>query len=292
MIVQADTTPSVARAETRETRKRLKLSLLEVIVGALVCLIVGTALVGPLIAPASIYESNILNALEKPGAAHWLGTDDQGRDVFWRIIAGSRESLLSAMLIVAGYSSIGVLVATVAAVGGRWVDEALMRLTDTVLALPGMLVALGFAAALGPSLRSAIIAMILVGWPATARLLRGIMRETMAMPYVDSARVLGVSKFRLMIFHVLPNSLDVLIVKWAADIGFTILVLGGLSFIGVGAQPPSAEWGAMVAQAKAYITTAWWAALFPGFAIALTAAAFGLFGEILQVRRNPMLRDG
>jgi len=166
-----------------------------------------------------------------------------------------------------------------------------MRLTDTVLALPGMLVALGFAAALGPSLRSAIIAMILVGWPATARLLRGIMRETMAMPYVDSARVLGVSKFRLMVFHVLPNSLDVLIVKWAADIGFTILVLGGLSFIGVGAQPPSAEWGAMVAQAKAYITTAWWAALFPGFAIALTAAAFGLFGEILQVRRNPMLRD-
>lgn len=291
MMVQADTTPSVVLAETKEARRRLKLSPLEIIVGALVCLLVGAALIGPLIAPASIYESNIMSSLEKPGAAHWLGTDDQGRDVFWRVIAGSRESLLSAMLIVAGYSSIGVLVATVAAVGGRWVDEALMRLTDTVLALPGMLVALGFAAALGPSLRSAIIAMILVGWPATARLLRGIMRETMAMPYVDSARVLGVSKFRLMVHHVLPNSLDVLIVKWAADIGFTILVLGGLSFIGVGAQPPSAEWGAMVAQAKAYITTAWWAALFPGLAIALTAAAFGLFGEILQVRRNPMLRD-
>jgi peptide/nickel transport system permease protein len=291
MIVQADTTPSVALAEAREARRRLRVSPLEVVVGALVCLLVGAALIGPLIAPASIYESNIMKSLEPPSAQHWMGTDDQGRDVFWRVIAGSRESLLSAMLIVAGYSSVGVLVATVAAVGGRWVDEVLMRLTDTVLALPGMLVALGFAAALGPSLRSAIIAMILVGWPATARLLRGIMRETMAMPYVDSARVLGVSRFRLMVFHVLPNSLDVLIVKWAADIGFTILVLGGLSFIGVGAQPPSAEWGAMVAQAKAYITTAWWAALFPGVAIALTAAAFGLFGEILQVRRNPMLRD-
>jgi len=283
--------PAVGAGQTPERRPRLKISVFEAVVGGLVCLLVAAALIGPVIAPASIYESNILNALEPPSAQHWLGTDDQGRDIFWRIIAGSRESLLSSMLIVAGYSSIGVLVATVAAVGGRWLDEGLMRITDTVLALPGMLVALGFAAALGPSLRSAIIAMIVVGWPATARLLRGIMRETMAMPYVDSARVLGVSKFRLMVHHVLPNSLDVLIVKWAADIGFTILVLGGLSFIGVGAQPPSAEWGAMVAQAKGYITTAWWAALFPGIAIAVTATAFGLFGEILQVRRNPMLRE-
>ena len=283
--------PAVRVEATRDPRPRLKITRLEFVVGILLCLIVGAALIGPIIAPASIYESNILNSLERPGAAHWLGTDDQGRDIFWRVIAGSRESLLSAVLIVAGYSSIGVLVATLAAVGGRWLDEALMRFTDMVLALPGMLVALGFAAALGPSLRSAIIAMILVGWPATARLLRGIMRETMAMPYVDSARVLGVSRTRLMVHHVLPNSLDVLIVKWAADIGFTILVLSGLSFIGVGAQPPSAEWGAMVAEARGYITTAWWAALVPGFAIAVTAAAFGLFGEILQVRRNPLLRE-
>ncbi|MGE3912294.1 MAG: ABC transporter permease [Chloroflexota bacterium] len=293
MMAQADT-PAVRQEPPRSARARgwiATVTPLEFVVTTLLCLIVGAALIGPFIAPASIYDSDIMKSLEPPSAKYWLGTDDQGRDVFWRIVAGSRESLLSAMLIVAGYSSVGVLVATIAAVGGRWVDEALMRITDTVLALPSMLVALGFAAALGPSLRSAIIAMILVGWPATARLLRGIMRETMAMPYVDSARVLGVSRFRLMVHHVLPNSLDVLIVKWAADIGFTILVLGGLSFIGVGAQPPSAEWGAMVTQAKAYITSAWWAALFPGFAIALTATVFGLFGEILQVRRNPMLRD-
>jgi len=290
MIVNVGT-PPVGVARFRALHARLKLTKLELVVGTLLCLIVGAALVGPLIAPASIYESSILDALERPSAAHWLGTDDQGRDIFWRVIAGSRDSLLSAMLIVAGYSTLGVLVATIAAVGGRWLDEALMRLTDMVLALPSMLVALGFAAALGPSLKSAIIAMILVGWPATARLLRGIMRETMAMPYVDSARVLGVSRTRLMLCHVLPNSLDVLIVKWAADVGFTILVLSGLSFIGVGAQPPSAEWGAMVAEAKGYITTAWWAALVPGFAIAVTAATFGLFGEILQVRRNPMLRE-
>jgi peptide/nickel transport system permease protein len=182
-------------------------------------------------------------------------------------------------------------VATAATVGGRWTDETLMRATDITLALPGAVVALGFAAALGPSLRSAIIAMILVGWPPTARLLRGVMRETTALPFVDGARVLGVSRVRLTVRHILANSTDVLVVKWAADIGFTILVLAGLSFIGVGAQPPSAEWGAMVAEAKRYITTAWWAALIPGIAIAITAATFGLLGDLLQVRSNPLLRD-
>jgi peptide/nickel transport system permease protein len=273
----------------RGLRWRWGVNVLDGCVITLVTLIIAMAIVGPLIAPDSIYQSDILHSLEAPSAAHWLGTDDQGRDILWRLVAGSRDSLMSAMLIVAGYSTVGVLVATLATVGGRWADEVLMRVTDITLALPGMVVALGFAAALGPSLKSAIIAMIVVGWPQTARLLRGIMYETMAMPYVDGARVLGVSPLRLMLVHVLPNSLDVLIVKWAADIGFTILVLGGLSFIGVAAQPPSAEWGAMVSEAKGYITNAWWAAVVPGFAIALTAAAFGLLGDMLQVRRNPLL---
>jgi peptide/nickel transport system permease protein len=274
----------------RALRARLAVPPLELLVGAVVCLLIGTAVVGPFIAPQSIYESHILQSLDPPSAAHWLGTDDQGRDILWRVIEGSRESLLSSMLVVAGYSTIGIVIACLAAVGGRWVDEVLMRFTDIMLALPSMLVALGFAAALGPSLRSAIVALILAGWPASARLLRGIMHETMAMPYIQGAKVLGVSKTRLMLRHVLPNSLDVLIVKWAADIGFTILVLSGLSFIGVGAQPPSPEWGAMVAEARGYITTAWWAALVPGVAIALTATAFGFLGDILQVHRNPLLR--
>jgi peptide/nickel transport system permease protein len=281
----------IAPESIRRPRLPGHLSVLDTAVVVLVAIIVATALIGPLVAPDSIYESNILDALDPPSPAHWLGTDDQGRDVLWRVIAGSRDSLLSAMVIVAGYSTLGVLVATFASVGGRGVDEVLMRGTDVTLALPGMIVALGFAAALGPSLRSAILALIIVGWPATARLLRGIMRETMAMPFVDGARVLGVSRTRLMTRHVLPNSLDVMVVKWAADIGFTILVLAGLSFIGVGAQPPSAEWGAMVAEAKGYITTAWWAALVPGLAIAITACAFGLLGDLLHTRRNPLLRD-
>lgn len=264
---------------------------MQLIVPIVVALLLVLAIVGPLIAPdALVYRSDILSALAPPSSTHWLGTDEQGRDVFWRIIAGAQSSLLSAVAIVTGFSFVGVLVATLATLGGKWADEVLMRIVDAALAFPPIIFALGVAAALGPSLNSAIIAMILTGWPVTARVLRGVMKETMSQPFVENARVLGVSRARLMLRHVLPNSLDVLVVKWAGDVGNTILILGGLSFVGVGAQPPSAEWGAMVTSAKGVIATAWWAAFTPGIAIAITATAFGLLGDILQVRFNPALR--
>lgn len=249
------------------------------------------AVVGPMLAPDSIYRSDILTALQPPGAAHWFGTDDQGRDVFWRVVAGARASLVSSVLIVTGFSLIGIAVAMLASMGPRWLDGLLMRLCDIGLALPGLVVALGFAAALGPSLQSAIIAKVLTGWPMTARYLRAVMRDTMTAPFVTGATVLGVSRWRLMTRHVLPNSMDVLVVKWAGDIGTTILILAGMSFIGVGAQPPSTEWGAMIAAAKGYVSTAWWVVAAPGLAIALTSVSFGLLGDILQVRRDPNLRS-
>jgi peptide/nickel transport system permease protein len=247
------------------------------------------AIIGPLLAPSSIYGSNIESALQAPSIHHWFGTDAQGRDVAWRVVAGARASVLSAVAAVTGFSTIGVLVATAATAGGRWVDEVVMRIVDAALAIPPIIFALGVAAALGPSLRSAIIAMIATGWPYTARLLRGIMRETEARPFVEGARIVGVSRFRLLRRHILPNSLDVLVVKWFGDVGNTILVLGALSYVGVAAQPPSAEWGASVTAAQANLTAAWWPALFPGLAIAITAVAFGLLGDLLQTRANPDL---
>ncbi len=276
--------------EGRATPVRLP-PLIDLLVYLLVACLFAAAIIGPVLAPDSIYLSDILNALQPPSAAHWLGTDDQGRDVLWRVIVGARATLLSAFLIVTIYSLIGVAVATLAAISPRWLDEGLMRITDIGLALPGMVVALGFAAALGSSLQSAIIALGVTGWPITARMLRGVMRQTMTTPFVSGARVLGVSNWRLMTRHVLPNSLDVLIVKWAGDISVTVLVLSGLSFIGVGAQPPSAEWGAMIAGARSFVATAWWAVAAPGAAIAVTSVAFGLLGDIMQVRRDPALRQ-
>lgn len=270
---------------------RRPIPLFETVIVALAVILVFVAIFGPLFAPDSVYASDIVNSLLPPDAEHWFGTDDQGRDVFWRLIVGTRSTLLSAFLIVTLYSLIGVAVATIATAGPRWLDETLMRITDIGLALPSMVVALGFAAAMGPSLRSAIIAMAITGWPITARLLRNIMRQTMEQPFVAGAEVLGVSKWRLMTKHVLPNSLDVLIVKWASDVGGTVLILSSLSFIGVGAQPPSAEWGAMIASSRGYVSTAWWTVLAPGMAVAITSIAFGLLGDIIQVRRDPSLRD-
>jgi len=268
-----------------------RLSPLEIFVFTLIFLLMAAALFGPLLAPNTVYNSDIVNSLMPPSADHWLGTDDQGRDVMWRLIVGAQTTLLSAFLVVTLYSIIGIAIATIAAAGPQWLDEGLMRITDIGLALPGMVVALGFAAAMGPSLQSAVIAMAITGWPITARMLRGIMRQTMEAQFVAGAQVLGVSKWRLMTRHVLPNSLDVLIVKWAGDVGTTVLVLASLSFIGVGAQPPSAEWGATIAGARGYVSSAWWTVVAPGVAVALTSIAFGLLGEIIQVRRDPTLRD-
>lgn len=279
-----------AIAQPATARRKEGFSAFEIFVFTLVIALLAIAVFGPFLAPDSIYNSDIANSLMPPSAANWFGTDDQGRDVFWRLIVGAQTTLLSAFLVVTLYSLIGVTLATVAAAGPRWLDESLMRITDIGLALPGMIVALGFAAAMGASLRSAIIAMAITGWPITARMLRGIMRQTMEQPFVAGAQVLGVSKWRLMTKHVLPNSLDVLIVKWAGDIGTTVLVLASLSFIGVGAQPPSAEWGATIAAARGYVSTAWWTVVAPGAAVAITSIAFGLLGDIIQVRRDPSLR--
>lgn len=269
-----------------EGRKRRRSPLLDRTVYALLAVVAAVVALGPLVIPDSVDRTRITQSLRAPSAGHWMGTDAQGRDVLARVVLGARDSVLSAVVIVIGFSLIGVVVATLATAGGRRVDQVVMRVVDSVLAIPPIIFALGVAATLGPSLRSGIIALVLTGWPYTARLLRGIMRETETSDFVTGARVLGVSRTRLLFRHILPNSLDVLIVKWAADIGNTILVLGSLSFVGVAAQPPSAEWGASISAAQTDITHAWWPAFAPGVAVAVTAIAFGLLGDILQSRFN------
>lgn len=294
MSTTAPTQPPAGIPAAGRTRSLLRRLLdvrgMNLAVTIVAVLLVLLAIVGPMLAPYPLYSSDIAGAFRPPSGAHWLGTDEQGRDVLSRVLAGTRYSLLASVTVVIGFSIIGVLVASLATIGGPAVDEVLMRITDAGLAVPSMVLSLALSAALGPSLQSAMIAMIATGWPYTARLLRTIMRETMTLPFVEGARTLGVSRTRLMFKHVIPNSLDVLVVKWAGDIGNTILVLGALSFLGVGAQPPSVEWGAMIASAQGYVSTAWWAAFAPGVAITITAVTFGLLGEALQVRLNPEVR--
>ena len=277
-------------ASRRHTLARSSWANRVVLVALIVIVLV--AVFGSLVAPSSVTTSDILHAFSPPSHAHWFGTDEQGRDVLWRMVAGARTSVLSSVVVVLGFSVIGVLVAVLATVGGRFVDSVLMRIIDGALALPPIVFALALSAVLGYGLHSSIIALIATGWPLTARLLRSVMRETMQSPFVEGAWILGVPKWKIIVRHVLPNSVDVLIVTWAADIGYTILALSSLSFIGVGAQPPSSEWGAMVNAAAGFIDREWWATFFPGVAIALTVTCFALFGDMLQVRLNPELRDG
>ncbi len=278
------------KAGAAPKRRRSRFTPYEWTVFAAVAFLLLLAVFGPFLAPDSIYRSDILNTLAPPSAEHWLGTDDQGRDVAWRLVAGAQLSLLCSILVVFLYSVNGMIVATLAVIGPRWLEETLMRLTDIKIALPGLVAALGLATVLGPSLQSGVIALALTAWPLTARILYTTMRQTMSQPFVEGAEVLGASKFRLMWKHVIPNSLDPLVIKWADDVSHTLLVLAGLSFVGVGAQPPSPEWGAMILSGRSSMITAWWTVAAPGAAIAISAVAFGLLADILQVRRDPLLR--
>ncbi|GAA0420228.1 peptide ABC transporter permease [Acrocarpospora corrugata] len=259
---------------------------------AVAALMVALAVVGPLLAPHDPYAVDLADALQGPSAAHWFGTDVNGRDVLSRILYGAQVTLPATVIVIAAATLIGTLVGTVAALGGKALDEVLMRITDIGLSLPSIILALGLAAALGSGLRSAVVALALTWWPGYARLVRTLVREVKDAEYVDAARTLGVSRARLVFRHILPNALNSLYVQTTLDVSAVMLVISGLSFVGVGAQVPSAEWGAMIAAAANNLTNGWWAVAFPGLAIMLTAVAFNLVGDWLRVRNDPTIREG
>jgi peptide/nickel transport system permease protein len=256
-------------------------------VAALIVLVV---IIGPWIAPHDPYAVNPARSLLPPSASNWLGTDVNGRDVLSRLLTGARTTLLATVTVLIAATVIGVAIGTLAALGNTVVDEILMRICDIGLALPSIVLALGLAAALGPSLKSAIIALSATWWPGYARLVRSVVREVRDAEFVESARMLGVGRARLVFRHILPNSLSILYVQITLDVAAVMLVISGLSFIGVGAQVPSAEWGAMIAAAANNVVNGWWALLFPGVAIVITAITANLLGDWLRVRTDPTLR--
>lgn len=255
-----------------------------------VVIIVLLGIVAPLAMPYDPLLTNPSKSLQPPGGDYLLGTDVYGRDILSRIMAGAAQTLLASFVVVLLANLIGVIVAAIAAVSPKWLDEAIMRGCDIFMSLPSLVLALGLAAALGPSLTSIMIAMIVALWPSTARLARAAMRETMTSTYVESARVLGMSKWRLLIKHILPNSLDAIYVHASMEISGTIVMMAGLAFLGVGAPPPSPDWGSMIAEGQEYITTAWWIALFPGVAITVGAIIFGLSGDAVRGMVDPESR--
>ena len=248
-----------------------------------------TAILAPIIAPYDPYHIVPEERLKPPGMVHLFGTDDMGRDIFSRVVHGSRLSLMAAMVVLALASSIGVLIGSIAGYWGGRVDEILMRLTDMFLAFPAMILAMCIASALGPSLINAMIAISVVWWPWYARLIRGQILSLKNIEYVEAARALGATNARILWKYILPNCMAPLIVQATLDIGYAILTTASLSFIGVGAVPPTPEWGSMISVGRSYILVQWWLPTFPGLAIFLAVAGFNLLGDGLRDILDPRL---
>jgi peptide/nickel transport system permease protein len=237
---------------------------------------------GEQLAPYDPLGVDLPGKLQSPSAAHVLGTDDMGRDVLSRIMAGTRLSTATIAVIMSSSLLIGILVGTVAGyLGGRF-DEALMRLTEVFLAFPGLILALAIAAALGPSLINAMLAISIVWWPWYARMVRGQVLAVKQNQYVEAARAIGASGFRIAVRHILPNCMMPVIIQASMDMGSALVTTAGLSFIGLGAQAPTPEWGAMVGIGRRYLLSAWWISTFPGLAIFITILGLNLLGDTLQ----------
>jgi peptide/nickel transport system permease protein len=225
-----------------------------------------------------------------PSLAHPFGTDEMGRDLLVRILWGTSISLQIGMLVVATAMGIGVPLGAIAGFFGGRIDDVIMRLTDLFLAFPSILLALAVAAALGPSITNAMVAIAITWWPWYTRIVRGMTLSLKEEKFVEAARSLGASKARLIFKHILPNCITPVIVNGTLDIGYAILATAALSFLGVGAQPPLPEWGLMVSTGRIYMPTRWWLSTFPGLAILVTVLGFNLVGDAIRDVMDPRLR--
>ncbi len=242
-----------------------------------------------LIATHNPVVGDLMNArLLPPGSAGYLlGTDDQGRDIFSRLVYGSRLTLLVVVLVAIISAPVGLIVGTVSGYAGGWVDATLMRITDIFLAFPKLVLALAFVAALGPGIQNAIIAIAITSWPPYARIARAETLTVRRSDYISAVKLMGASPLRIIVRHVMPLCISSLIVRVTLDMAGIILTAAGLGFLGLGAQPPLPEWGAMIASGRRFILDQWWVAAMPGIAILVVSLGFNLLGDGLRDALDP-----
>ncbi|TCR61401.1 nickel transporter permease [Bosea sp. BK604] len=236
----------------------------------------------PLIATHNPLTQNLDGRLLPPSAAHWFGTDSLGRDIYSRIVYGARVTLVIVLLVVVTVGPLGLLIGAASGYLGGWVDRVLMRITDVFLAFPRLVLALAFVAALGPGLENAVIAIAFTAWPPYARVARAETLIIRNQDYISAVRLQGASQWRVVLRHVVPMCLPSLIVRTTLDMAGIILTAAGLGFLGLGAQPPIPEWGAMISTGREQIFDQWWVATFPGIAICIVALGFNLLGDGLR----------
>ncbi|AZO16906.1 ABC transporter permease [Mesorhizobium sp. M2A.F.Ca.ET.043.05.1.1] len=244
------------------------------------------------LAPYSPTVGDLKNArLLAPSAAHWFGTDDLGRDIYSRIVYGARWTLYVVILVAIIAAPIGLLVGTVAGYAGGWTDTILMRVTDIFLAFPKLVLALAFVAALGPGIENAVLAIAITSWPPYARIARAETLTVRNSDYIKAVQLMGASPVRIVLRHIMPLCISSLIIRVTLDMAGIILTAAGLGFLGLGAQPPLPEWGAMIASGRRFILDQWWVAAAPGAAILIVSLGFNLLGDGLRDALDPRSGD-
>jgi len=249
------------------------------------------ALVAPMIAPYDPYMQNVRNRLQPPSELHPFGTDELGRDVFTRVLYGARTTLPSGFLVIFFGTIIGTLIGAVSGYIGGWIDEAIMRLTELFMAFPTIILAMAISAALGPDIRNAVLALVIVWWPSYARLVRGLVLEIKGKEFVEGARSVGATNAYILFRTVLPNCIAPAIVLGTLDVGTAILTFAGLSFLGLGPEPSSPDWGRMVSIGIDFFSQ-WWMWLFPGAGIAIVVMGANFVGDGLRDFLDPRMRKG
>lgn len=250
------------------------------------------AVFAPLIATQGPYLQNLSAVLQPPSGAHYFGTDEVGRDVFSRIVYGSRITLTIIALVAVIVGPIGLAVGTIAGYFGGWFDTVLMRITDIFLSFPSLILSLAFVAALGAGLENAIVAIALTSWPPIARLARAETLSLRGADYVSAAKLQGASSARIIWKQIVPMCMPSVLVRLTLSMATVILTAAGLGFLGLGAQPPLPEWGAMIAIGRRYMLESWWLVAFPGGAILCVSLAFNLIGDGLRDALDPKQRKG
>jgi peptide/nickel transport system permease protein len=281
-----ETVESPMRRALRRLRRRRGAVIGLVVIAVFVAL----AVFAPLISPYDPAAQSWTSVRKAPSALHWFGTDDVGRDVLARIIYGAQASLLAGVISVAIAVSIGVPLGLIAGYLGGWIDMLLSRITDAMLAVPFLILAIALAAFLGPSLGNAMIAIGVTTTPIFVRLTRGQVMAVKVEDYIEAARAIGNPRWRIALFHILPNILPALLVQATLSIAAAIIAEAALSFLGLGQQPPAPSWGSMLNSAQRFLTNAPWMAVWPGLAIFLTVLSFNLVGDGLRDALDPKER--
>ncbi len=278
---------ATGESPARRAIRRLLRHRLAVFGLAVVVIFVAAAVLAPWIAPADPLATSWTTIRKPPSAAHWFGTDENGRDVLSRVLFGARASLMAGVVSVLVALGIGVPIGLLAGLSGGWVDALISRIADAMLSVPFLILAIALAAFLGPALENAMLAIAITASPVFVRLARGMALDAKATDWVEAARALGNPPWRLALVHVLPNTIPPLLVQATLAIAEAIIAEASLSFLGLGQQPPAPSWGSMLNSAQRFLTQAPWLAIFPGLAIFLVVLAFNLMGDGLRDALDP-----